>query len=112
MPHSRATAVSGLVAAARVDDVPAGAMKRVFIADRAIVLVNAAGTYFAIAARCTHRKAPLERGTLEGCTIICPWHKGTFDLRTGDALTPPVEQPIKTYPVSVADGMIHVSIEE
>jgi nitrite reductase/ring-hydroxylating ferredoxin subunit len=36
--------------------------------------------------RCPHMAAPLSIGTLEGCVVGCPLHKGTFDLVSGDVV--------------------------
>ena len=45
---------------------------------------------------------------IEKCEIICPRHGARFDLRTGDALTPPAYEPIKTFNVREQDGRILV----
>ena len=33
------------------------------------------------------------------CQIICPRHGARFDLRTGEALTPPAYEPMRTFNV-------------
>jgi nitrite reductase/ring-hydroxylating ferredoxin subunit len=103
---------AGQVTLARTDELPPGARKRILVAGRAIMLINAEGDFYALDAECTHRKAPLDKGAVRGRTIVCPWHKGTFDLETGAPLTPPVTTPVKTYPVTVSNGQIQVLIEE
>jgi len=45
-----------------------------------------------------------------GAIVECSWHFGTFDVTTGAALSMPCETPLKTYPVHVEDGIIHVEI--
>lgn len=99
-----------LISVADTKDVPPGTLKRVLAAGTQLVIANVDGEYFAVAAKCTHRAAPLVRGRLDGGRLICPWHNGSFDLATGEPLTPPVKKPIKTFPVSVDEGRIHVRI--
>lgn len=39
----------------------------------------------AIQAKCPHLNLPLIKGELtKDCAIICPFHKSTFDLKSGD----------------------------
>lgn len=60
--------------------------------------------FFVTADRCTHGAASLaEEGELRGYVIECAWHNGTFDIRTGAALTLPCRAALMTYPVKI-DG--------
>lgn len=62
---------------------------------------------------CTHGKASLsDEGDLDGFTILCGWHDGSFDIRTGEVLTRPCTEPLRTYPVSVREGEIFISLED
>jgi 3-phenylpropionate/trans-cinnamate dioxygenase ferredoxin subunit len=76
-----------------------------------ILLCNlgAAGV-FAIRNRCSHMNKPLQDGRLVGCQINCPEHGATFDVRTGEALSFPAVRPLKTYPIEIRDGVIHVRV--
>jgi len=58
---------------------------------------------FAIGDTCSHSDASLAEGDVTDYTIECWLHGAEFDLRTGQALTPPAVAPVKTYSVSV-DG--------
>ena len=73
------------VRVAQVKDVPGGALTKVVAHGRHVLLANVGGTIYAMEAVCTHEGVPLEEGTLEGNTIICPWHEGRYDVRTGEA---------------------------
>ena len=66
-----------------------------------IALYNVGGAFYATDDRCTHAAASLSEGILEGPVIECPFHGGTFDVRTGEALGPPCTTPVRTYNVSV-----------
>ena len=96
------------VPVARVDEVPAGASRRVYAGDAAVALFNVAGRFFAVADRCPHGRASLSEGCVDGdaCTLTCPWHRGEFDLRSGEPLAGPPRAPIRTYEVKVHGDQI------
>lgn len=71
-----------------------------------IVIVRCGHDLFAVDDRCTHDGEPLGGAEVEDCEIICPRHLARFDLRTGEALSPPAYEPVKTYPVKEENGRI------
>jgi len=74
-----------------------------------IALYNVNGAFYATDDTCTHESASLsEEGLLDGSSIVCGWHFCAFDLASGEALASPCSEPIRTYPVTVVDGMLHV----
>jgi 3-phenylpropionate/trans-cinnamate dioxygenase ferredoxin subunit len=75
-----------------------------------IVVTRCGERLFAIEDRCSHDGESLAGAEIEKCEIICPRHGARFDLRTGDALTPPAYEPIKTFNVREQDGRILVEI--
>jgi 3-phenylpropionate/trans-cinnamate dioxygenase ferredoxin component len=58
---------------------------------------------FAIGDTCSHSDASLSEGDITDFKIECWLHGAEFDLRTGQALTPPATAPVHKYSVSV-DG--------
>jgi 3-phenylpropionate/trans-cinnamate dioxygenase ferredoxin subunit len=96
--------------AARIEDVPAGQRKMVKVGGKRIALFNIEGNYYAIDDTCTHKGGPLSEGQVAGTTVTCPWHHSIFDLRTGDAMTPPTEVGVCTYNVRVVDDDIEIEI--
>ena len=42
--------------------------------------------------------------------IECPMHQGVFDIKTGEAVSPPACDDLKTYPVKVEDNNIYIQI--
>ena len=58
---------------------------------------------FAIGDTCSHSDASLAEGDINDFKIECWLHGAEFDLRTGEALTPPATAPVQKYSVSV-DG--------
>jgi len=101
----------GFIAVARVNELPAGASKRVYLDTDAVALFNVGGTYFAVSDRCTHGRASLSEGRVvdpRACILECPWHGGQFDLTTGRPTTGPPQIALKTYRVKISGDQILV----
>lgn len=65
---------------------------------------------FAIDDTCSHSDASLSEGDVSDFKIECWLHGAEFDLRTGEALTPPAVAPVKTYKVRVDGDSVTVEI--
>ncbi|CAN2195750.1 {NirD} Ferredoxin subunits of nitrite reductase and ring-hydroxylating dioxygenases [Candidatus Nanopelagicaceae bacterium] len=65
---------------------------------------------FAVNDVCSHSDASLSEGDITDFKIECWLHGAEFDLRTGEALTPPAVAPIKTYSVTVDGDSVTVEI--
>ncbi|MBL6749520.1 MAG: non-heme iron oxygenase ferredoxin subunit [Nevskia sp.] len=91
-------------------DVPSGTIRLAVLPDgRRLALYNVGGTFYATDDTCTHEQASLaEEGMLEGSLVACGWHFCTFDVTSGAACSAPCHEPLKTYPVSVVDGMVRL----
>ena len=76
--------------------------------DTTIAVVNVSGKFFAIEDDCTHDGEELTGGPIENDQIVCPRHGARFCLRTGAALTAPAYEPVRTFPIRVAHGMVQV----
>ncbi len=48
-----------------------------------IALYHVDEKFYALDGVCPHQGGPLGKGTLEGCTVTCPWHGWQFDVATG-----------------------------
>ena len=73
-------------AVATLATLPVGAMHRFTVGDNDYLVVHTQRGICVTDDRCPHMAAPLSIGTLEGCLVACPLHKGTFDLATGDVV--------------------------
>lgn len=95
---------------AKVSEIPPGTTRQVAADSCEMLLCNVNGNIYAIEDVCTHDGGPLEQGTLEGETIVCPRHGATFDVRTGDVITLPAVVPLMTFDVSVEGDDIFVDV--
>ena len=98
------------IAVAPVDELPDGQRIYLEIGDLYLIVFNIADNYFAIADLCSHDEEPLDESQLDGHAVICPRHGARFDVRTGQALTPPAVESIPAYPVRVLKGNIEVGL--
>jgi nitrite reductase/ring-hydroxylating ferredoxin subunit len=70
-------------------ELPAGAMVRVTRGDLDLLVAHTDAGLVATDDRCPHMSAPLSAGRLEGCTLHCPLHRGSFDACDGEVVTFP-----------------------
>jgi 3-phenylpropionate/trans-cinnamate dioxygenase ferredoxin subunit len=92
-------------------DLSEGAMVVVGDADDPVAVARAGGRLYACDDTCTHEECPLSDGMLTDGEIECPCHGSVFDLRTGEALTGPALESVRTYRVRVEDGRVEVLID-
>ena len=119
--------MSEFVLVCKVDDVPVGAARQFKVNGTEIALAHVqSGECYAIGGRCTHLRAQLGKGTLEGTVLTCPWHASQFDVTTGKllrwvqepllmrifgALVPPfLRRGEPSYEVKIEDGQVLVKI--
>ena len=89
------------IKAAHVDELPPGQMKLVELGDERILLVNLEGEYSALSESCTHAYYPLSEGDLNSEEVECSLHGSVFNLKTGEVLGPPADQPLTVYSVKL-----------
>ena len=66
------------------------------------------GSWVAFDNSCTHEECPLSDGDLDGERITCYCHGSEFNVRTGEVLEGPAEEPLSVYPVRVENGELQV----
>lgn len=94
-------------------DLAAGEIRAVALpCGKRAALYNVDGAYFATDDVCSHGQSSLsEEGELEGHKVVCGWHFGSFDVRTGEALDSPCWESICTYAVVERDGELFLELE-
>ncbi|HVE24578.1 MAG TPA: bifunctional 3-phenylpropionate/cinnamic acid dioxygenase ferredoxin subunit [Sporichthya sp.] len=108
---SLAAAAAGVVEVCHVDDLPAGAVRRLEVTPP-LAVFNVDGLLYAIDDTCTHANASLSDGDVDpvDCTVECPFHIAQFDLRTGKPQSLPASKPVRTHTVEIRDGVITVLV--
>jgi 3-phenylpropionate/trans-cinnamate dioxygenase ferredoxin subunit len=114
-------------AAARPPDVPPVRWARVVHADELrdgellpvqidgtpVVLVRHRGEFFAVQNNCSHQDFPLSEAGFDPRdeVLVCAWHGGCFDIRSGQAVVPPATEPVETHPVRLSvDGWVEIGL--
>jgi len=72
---------------------------KISLGDKDICVARIGNEVFAVADICTHSEASLSEGDISNYKIECWLHGAEFDLRTGDALTPPAVEALETFEV-------------
>lgn len=76
-----------------------------------VAVYNLDGTFFVTDDTCTHGEASLADGDIEYGNIVCPFHLGMFDIRTGAATAAPCVVSLQTYQAIVEDGIVYIDID-
>lgn len=86
-----------------LDQLSENAPVKVELDGKDVCVVRQGKEVFAIEDLCSHAEASLSEGEVSQGKIECWLHGAEFDLRTGQALTPPAIASVKTYTVTI-DG--------
>ena len=89
------------VKVASVSDIGPGDMKVVEVGGEQVLLVNVDGTIHGCDDVCTHSYASLSEGDLDGAEIQCPLHGALFNVVTGEVITPPAEDALRSFEIRI-----------
>jgi len=100
--------MANFVKVAKTSELEPGQGRRVEVNGKPIALFNVEGQFFAIDNTCSHKGGPLAEGEVSGHVVTCPWHRGRFDVRTGEVVGPPPQRAVTRYGVRVTGTDIEV----
>ena len=87
------------VKVAKTSDLSPGEIVLVEVGDEPILLSNVDGKFYAIGEVCTHAFGSLSDGEVEGDLVQCPNHASRFNLKTGEVVDGPADEPVPCYSV-------------
>ena len=87
-----------------------GELTSVRVDGHPIALAVAGGDLLAFDDTCTHAQCSLADGEVEGRTVVCPCHAGTFDMTTGAVLAGPPKTALRTSPARLVDGALELDV--
>ena len=96
------------VKVANTNDIEPSGMRAFQVNGVEVCIANVDGKYYAINNICTHEGGPLADGRIDGYEVECPWHSSKFDVRTGQVMQPPANEPEPVYEVKVDGNSILV----
>ena len=85
--------------------------QRIEVDGEGVCVARIGSEVFAIGDTCSHSDASLSEGEVSGSKIECWLHGAEFDLRTGQALTPPAVEAVATYKVEIKDDVVTIGGE-
>lgn len=92
------------------DDLDPELPEPVRAAGRAIALFVVNDRIYAMDCYCSHMRARLTDGYVEGDTVECPLHQSRFHIPTGRVLSSPATRDIRTFETRVEAGRILVRV--
>ena len=94
-----------------ISEINENSVKTIHVGDKDISIFNVEGEFYAIDDMCSHAEASLAEGEVFDCKIECPLHGAEFDLKTGEALTPPASKSVSCYQTSTDESSIYIEVE-
>jgi NAD(P)H-dependent nitrite reductase small subunit len=94
-----------------IDDLPLAKSTLATLDEAKVLLYRTEDRIYAIANRCTHQGAPLDRGVVKpgsDPTVTCPAHGSMFRLADGRVMRPPAGIPVASFEARVTDGMVEL----
>ncbi|WP_284946336.1 FAD-dependent oxidoreductase [Acidisoma cladoniae] len=96
----------GIWDVAAASAIPDGGLLAVQVGEQALLLSRVGEEVHAVSGTCPHAGAPLAEGVRCGHHIVCPWHKASFDLRTGARMEPPAVDGLRRFPARIVGGRV------
>jgi nitrite reductase/ring-hydroxylating ferredoxin subunit len=92
------------------EELDRGKLCRVDLEGDAVLVARSeeTGEPCAIAATCSHLGGPLDKGSREGDSVVCPWHGSRFDLCTGEVEGGPAVFPQPRYEARLRAGKVEI----
>jgi 3-phenylpropionate/trans-cinnamate dioxygenase ferredoxin subunit len=103
-------AVAEYIRVASLAEVPEGELRGFELPAGRIAVAHVENELFALGDECTHEGCLLSEGEVDESadTVVCPCHGSAFDLRTGEPVEGPAQDPVPTYPVRLQEGWIEL----
>jgi 3-phenylpropionate/trans-cinnamate dioxygenase ferredoxin component len=91
-------------------ELPVGDVIRVDLDGKEYAVYHTQSGFYATEGLCTHERASLADGLVEGEIIVCPKHNSRFHIPTGKAQRIPAKIDLKTFPVKREGGKVFIGI--
>lgn len=101
-----------LIELCATSDIAPGCATKIENGGLTLAVFNLDNQFYVTDDLCTHGPGSLSEGCIEGDTVICDFHDGAFNIRTGEVVTPPCMIPLRTYEVRIADGKVYIDPEQ
>ncbi|HET6381688.1 MAG TPA: Rieske 2Fe-2S domain-containing protein [candidate division Zixibacteria bacterium] len=92
-----------------VVELPEGTPTRASLGATTLVVVRRGDVAYALKDTCSHAGGPLSEGTLDGDSIVCPWHQSAFHLADGRVRHGPAQTRQVAYRARINGDQVEVS---
>ena len=103
---------NGWIPVISTEELPQERASKVDAFGTTVMLYRSGATVFAVASRCPHQGAPLERGVVKAHgsspTVTCPAHGSVFSLVDGTVRRGPATQPVLVFEARIVEHMIEL----
>lgn len=98
----------------KAEEMVVSSVQQVVVPGRApVALYRLSDGYYATDDVCTHGDASLSEGDIDGDEIVCPFHLGRFDIRSGEATVAPCVEALRCHRLVMADdGALYLVLDE
>ena len=91
--------------------IPDGERKIIQVDGLSIGVFHHKGGWYAYHNSCVHRGGPVATGSIDGDTLVCPWHGFEFNITTGECLADPSAR-LEMFPVEARDGNVYLEVPD
>ncbi|GAB5077488.1 Rieske (2Fe-2S) protein [Arthrobacter sp. AD-310] len=101
---------------AQLSDLPDGELIKRDVAGLPLLVFREGERVNVLSDVCSHLSGPLHEGKLKdggdgaGPCVVCPWHRSTFSLRTGEVQAGPATSRQPTFETRVTGGLVEVCL--
>lgn len=72
-----------------------------------LVVVFQSGTFHVLTGICTHEEFELDDAPVQEGQLTCTLHMSSFDLETGEVLSPPAEECLQVYDSKIENSIVY-----
>ena len=77
-----------------------------------LAVFNVSGEYFVTDDLCTHGPGSLSESYILDDVVECNFHNGAFNIKTGEVVSAPCTDNLKTYPVKIINHHVCIDVSQ
>ncbi|HYM39338.1 MAG TPA: Rieske 2Fe-2S domain-containing protein [Thermoplasmata archaeon] len=95
--------------AIKESEIPDGKVGKAKVGKKEFAIIHVGQAFYCVDGICTHEGGPLGEGSLDDGKLVCPWHDGRYDYKTGEA-DPETDwvTDVKSYKTKVEGGFLWI----
>jgi nitrite reductase/ring-hydroxylating ferredoxin subunit len=98
------------VALCKTSEVSIGQALKVEKEGLVLAVFNVEGEFFVTDDLCTHGPGSLSESYILDDIVECNFHNGSFNIKTGEVVSAPCTEKLKTYTVIIDNDMVCIAI--